>query len=80
MRSYFKPFKPDPYDNAELGSLLNFDIIRCCTNFVLNLINIGIAFSDTFGTKQKSRKQANSWIRFMLGSTEEILLFVLFML
>jgi hypothetical protein len=80
MSSRFKPFKPDPYDIDGGQRLLNFDIIRCCTNFVLNLIQMGIIFSDTYGLKQKKRKQGSFFVQFLTGITEEILLFVLFML
>lgn len=77
MSSNFKPFKPDPYDIDEGRKLFNLDIIRCCTNFVLNLINIGIQFRHVYDRKKRNNR--NLLARFLSGSTEEVLLFVLFM-
>ena len=74
----FTPFKPDAYDSQNGRVLFNLDITRCCTNFVLNFIIIGLRSFDAYhGSKDK--KTGVKFIRFLVSILDEILLFVLFM-
>ena len=70
--SFFMAFKPDPYSFKGGERLLTTDIIRCCTNFVLNLINMVIAWRDMKSDNKRKKNIIFTWFL-------EIGLFILFL-